>query len=838
MILVRLAWWLTRGAPAAAGVLILCLAVAVAGRVSVGSLGRVVELVIAGESRGILGGDLELSGASALTEVQQKAVLGVLPSGSHWANQRTCTTMATTVSGQTRAVELRAVPPEWPLVGRLVLDSAADLQVGPVCAVQPDLLRQLNCRVGDVLRLGRLDVRIAGVIVEEPGAFTTPFQLGPRVLVSAATLDATGLAGFGARIRHALLVTLADSEPAAVAALAKAVHRALGQDPEAQAPPGSFGPPQQGIAVKTAAEAQGQMVRVVERLGDWLRLASLLALILGGLGIATLVRGMLVRTAGDRAVLAILGAGPRRLAMLTVIQVTGLAFVGGLLGSALGGLIAGVIVRQSGLPPGIPVVDPVSLGLGVLLAVGAALVFAAGPLLETAGQRPLAILRGDAPVSSRRGLLGSVAVIPLLLGLAAVETRSLITGPAVIAGALVAGGLLALLFRVVLPGIGRLALFRRGPWTFALGHGLGNLGRPGLRAVPAATTLGLGAVLLGVLLVYRASVSGELAAESRGTLPTLFAIDLQDDQVEDFRRATPDDRGELAPIVRARFRGIVGREAPVPAGSAGDEAKFFRAREQNLSWRTSPGADETLLAGRWATGEGECTLESGFATRLGAGIGDKLRFDVQGVPLELTVTGLRQVRWLGFRPNFFILTDPQSLAGAPTTWIAALAPTGDRLAVQLRLTKAFPNLTILDLATIARRVQGLTDRLAWAVAGIAGLALVAGLLVLGGMVLESARRRREDAAILACLGLPRGPLALSLAVEFSVLGLVAGMAGLVLAVPGGLLVVRLLLKLPVSIPWEGILLTLPILTGLTALAGVLAAGQVLRARPLEVLRSD
>ena len=116
--------------------------------------------------------------------------------------------------------------------------------------------------------------------------------------------------------------------------------------------------------------------------------------------------------------------------------------------------------------------------------------------------------------------------------------------------------------------------------------------------------------------------------------------------------------------------------------------------------------------------------------------------------------------------------------------------------------------------------------------------MLAGILVLVGMVLENGRRRREDAAVLACLGLPRGPLEVSLAVEFAALGLVAAVAGLAIALPAGLLVVRFLLRLPVTIPWEGILIAVPVFILVTALAGILASLDALRAKPLETLRSE
>ena len=89
----------------------------------------------------------------------------------------------------------------------------------------------------------------------------------------------------------------------------------------------------------------------------------------------------------------------------------------------------------------------------------------------------------------------------------------------------------------------------------------------------------------------------------------------------------------------------------------------------------------------------------------------------------------------------------------------------------------FPNLTVLDVADLGRRVLDLLDRLAGILRLVALLALAAGLATLVGLALASAAARRQEGALLRVLGARRHHLVLALGAEYLVLGLLAGVLG-------------------------------------------------------------
>ena len=838
MMLFRLAWWNLRGRRSRIALLLICVALAVAGRVGVGAVVSGVQVVAAKQARGLLGGDIELAASRPLTEAEALAVAAVLPSGAKQLSVQTLVAMVA-VEGAARPVELCAVPEGYPLVGEIVASvPPATLFTGATGLAQNDLFERLGVQPGATVKLGKMSIQLTGILRDEPGLTVSLFSAGPRLLVSQSTLQAAGLAGFGARIRHVTLLVIPD--PRESKALAKALNVALGNPADAAAPPGSMGPPAQGVTVRTAEDAQAQASRFLERFADFVRLTALVSLLLGGVGVASLVRGHIAETIDDVAVLRVLGATARQVLGIYLVQSALVGLAGGMFGSVLG--IAGAkalaaLVPEWGLSIGLE--WSVLLG-GVALGAGTAVAFAVLPLIELHAQTPLAILRrAPLPPPRLQVILLSILLGTLLVLLAAWDSRSWVVGPMLMGTVLIATAALLGLARILLPVVAKI----RPPQTW-LSMAFINLGRPGYRPVAAVTAIGLAAFLGGSLLVYRTSLLAEFDPAKRGGVPGLFLVDLQVDQLADFRTLLEEEHltasSQLAPVVRARYRPTTTDE-PDKGTREGEQARFFRNREQNLSFRDELGPGNELTAGKWMDPHGstiEASLEERYAQRLNVRLGDPITFDVQGNLVTATVTSLRRVDWSTFQPNFFVYLTPSILRDAPQTWIASLParPAAERKALTARLTEHFPNVAVFDLSEVALKVMALLERLVWTIRIIALVALAAGLVVLIGMALATAASRRHDGAVLMVLGARRRTLGSSIAAEFTLLGLFAGLLGVTLAIAGSWLVVGKVVGLELAVPWLGLgVLALGIAAG-CAITGAIACRGVWRVQPLAVLR--
>ena len=94
-------------------------------------------------------------------------------------------------------ISVKAVDPAvYPFYGVVKLNPPRPLREAldaKSVVVSDDLLLRLKVRTGDTLRIGGQDFRIAGVVAAEPDRMTGSLNVGPRVMITRAGLDRTGL---------------------------------------------------------------------------------------------------------------------------------------------------------------------------------------------------------------------------------------------------------------------------------------------------------------------------------------------------------------------------------------------------------------------------------------------------------------------------------------------------------------------------------------------------------------------------------------------------------------------------------------------------------------------
>lgn len=857
---------LLRGQASRAWLFVFCIAVGVAARVSVGSFLASLDAALSRESRTLLSADLELSGGRPLGKARAVELRQLLPPATAVSERVSLLTMASagTHAGRRRSrlVQLSAVDGDYPLVGEMKVEggdpwrlSSADLQHTPALFAQAELLTQLGLVLGQKVRLGKRDFLIVGLLREEPGLGAGAFSLGPRALIGRDQVEATGLTGFGSRVSYETLLALPDpSQTELYAAKLRQAWKIKDQH--------SFrgmAPPKDGLRLRSTKDAQGDVRRFFERLADYLGLVSLMALMLGGVGVASVTRGFVRESAVSLGILRAMGASPVATRKVFALQALVLGLAGGLLG-ALAGLLAQALlpsVLEAFLPVGLqPVFNAGALAWGLFLGVLTAVVFGLEPVLASAEQSPASLLRDEEPRGGTPWLAWAwrAGAAVLFAGVAALEARSWTRGPGAFGALLLGALLLQVLGALLLPLLSRLRVLAP---NFSLRHALANLGRAGLRPGASLVALGSAALLLGVLAIYQYSLLKELApGRSRAQMPDLFIIDIQRDQAGPLQaflaHAGNGLHAELSPMVKARYRGKLGAAPPAEPSALStsaetreqEESDAMRSREQNLSWRPQLGIGETLAAGQWMDVNGdevEASLEEGFATRLDAHLGDILRFDVQGVEVQAKVTSLRKVRWASFQPNFFILLSPWAIQDAPQTWIGSLSGAGtpaQRGDLQAALVQRFPNLTLFDVAESTVKILGILDKITGAIRLVAWFCLATGLVVLAGLALATARSRRGEAALLKVLGGTQAQLLSAAAAEFALLAGLASALGLALSLGFGWLLLKKVLEIDFAAPW-GPMAALWLLFTLTGGAvGMATSWQVYLAKPAEVLRED
>ncbi|MEO8411947.1 MAG: FtsX-like permease family protein, partial [Propionivibrio sp.] len=208
-----------------------------------------------------------------------------------------------------------------------------------------------------------------------------------------------------------------------------------------------------------------------------------------------------------------------------------------------------------------------------------------------------------------------------------------------------------------------------------------------------------------------------------------------------------------------------------------------------------------------------------------------------GEKVAMQVLNLRKLNWDSMRVNFFVLTQPAVLDAFPASWITSFYLAPEKANFVGRLVRAFPNLTVIDVAAIVQQLQSILGQVAQAVQFVFLFTLAAGIIVLYAALASAAEERRYELTVMRALGARREQLRRALLAEFAAIG---GLAGLIAAL-GAIAVGQVLadkafnfdVQINYGLPFAAMLLGALLVTA----AGWLAASRLMDAPPLEVLRA-
>ena len=843
----RMAWREGRAAVRRLFLLTVAVAAGVGALVSINSFTDNLRDSVTRQAQSLLGADLAFQSRRTLSP-RTEALIDSLDGDVARVTNFGAMTFVPRTSGA-RLAQVSAVTGAYPFYGEIVTAPAPawrELQHGQNTVIDPSLLAALSARVGDSLSIGDLRFHIIGTVTSVPGDVGIRSAFGPRVFIPGRYLQATGLLGFGARVEYEAFVRLPDpSEAQGIAAEYRPILRS------------------DRVRVRTVSDDRARLDDALGRLGNFLGLVALVALLLGGLGVASAVHVFIRQKLETVAVLRCIGATSRQVFAIYLVQAAAMGLLGSVTGAAIG------IGVQQALPLILADLLPVdvastpswtSVALGVGTGLWVALVFALLPLLAVRRVPPLAALRREyEPVSARRDPARWVALAGLaasVLTLAAMQAGNLRYGLAFSGSIAAAIGLLWAAAALLV-----LLARRRLPATvpYVWRQGIANLHRPANQTTMIVLAIGFGAFLLSTLFLVQHNLLRELSLSGDGRVrPNFVFFDVQSDQrepVEAAIRSAGVTPVPAVPIVPMRLHSMKGRTvARIAADTLDDDTTHMPAnwalrREYRSTYRDTLVGSERLLAGAWRPrrfGPADSgtavpiSIEQELAGDLGVGLGDELVWDVQGALVTSRIASIREVDWARFEPNFFVVFASGALERAPQTFVtmARIDDPALRGGLQRRIAERFPNVTSLDLTMLQAAIEQLVGRVTLAVRFMALFTLATGALVLIGAVATSRFQRVREGALLKTLGATRGQVLRIILAEYLALGVLAAAAAVALSAASGWALARFLFEVPFGFPPGGALAVTAITAGLTVAVGIWGSLEVVRRTPLDVLRAE
>jgi putative ABC transport system permease protein len=813
-----------------------CLALGVAAIAAASSTAEAFRRGLASEAREILGGDIAVSASQRRFQTGELRRMGKLGQISRAVAAQA---MAEAPNGERRLVELRGVDHAYPLAGEVAIQGAPSLAVALErrdgawgAAVERTLLDKLRLRIGDRFLAGNVPMRVGAILEAEPDRLSRGFQLGPRVLTRPGALEQGGFLQAGLPFAETVRISLKAGAPLETAkADVRATMRGF-------------------YRMRDRNDASPGVSRVIDQLEYFLGFIGLASLVAGGLGVFGAVSAYVDGRKPAIATLKALGAESGLIRDMYLAQIGFLALLGVAIGLVVGAatpLLLGRLVANDLPVPALFAVYPVPLMKAALFGLLSAAAFSLAPLARARTTPPASLFRSDLIGRLRFGpeLICALAAAAGLAGLA------LVTAPTLLAAAIMIGGTAAAF--VLLWGFGwlaaKLAGRLRGGTRGAVRIALANLAGPRSAARTAAPAIGLGVALLAAVVLIQSSLLRQIAIIAPQTAPALVFTEIPGERVAQFDAEVARAFGRLpgrdaylrAPLVTGRIMAVRGE--PIDIRTVAPGSRWAYDNDVTISALGPEPPNAGVTHGRWwkadYAGPPLVALSRDPAEGKAIKVGDTITLQVLGRDIDAEVAVIRRVDFGSFGASFPIVLTPNALEGATPRHVAiAKATKAQEVQVIRGLGAAFPEVNVISVREQLEAATDLFDKVALAVRGAAAVALLAALLVLAGAIAARAQERTREAATLKVLGASRAQVLSAYVIEYGLVGLIAGAAGVGLGYAAAWPVVVLVFEAKWSVDWGGVAALLGGASALAAAGGLLASFQALSKRPAPALRAE
>lgn len=848
----RLAWRDSRTAVAKFAFVILAVAVGVGSLTGVRGFSRAFRGMLLKDARTLMAADLSVRVFELPTPAQQKVFDGftTLSIDRTWITE-TVSMLSAPGLATPLLVAVKAVDPaKYPFYGTVnTADNAPLPQIldGASIAVSDDLLVRSGLKEGATVRLGTAEFTIKGVLTYEPDRMSGSVNVGPRVMLTRPNLERAGLLQEGSRSSQRFLFKFPAGQ--ADAMILKARKELTAAFPDA--------------VIADYRETHPLITRGLNNATTFLSLVSLIALVVGALGVAMAMQSHLQQKLDSIAVMKALGGRSSQVLQVYLLQAILLALAGGAVGLVLG---AGVqkafpylIARFFPIAPNVEF-EWFSIAEGLGLSLLSTLLFVLPPLLEVRQIKPILIFRRDMEGvpkpwgqwwREQRAPLAAVGLICLgLAGMAAFLIDANWNVAARVGGWFVGGliGALLLLFAlswallkllrhiVKLPGLRLPALAR---------HGLANLYRPGNRAEAVLVAFSLGVMFTLTIYLLQSSILGQISASAPPGMPNVFLINITNTDREDvakFLKTAPGVEGDVAIVATAAGHlKSIDNKLQNETTLTGPAKRFLRAR--TVTWSRELPPQTQVVDGKWwkpePPKEPQLSVLADSAKLLNLRPGTLTEWEISGRRIYARVAAIHRNESVRPGSNTEFVFSPGALDSVPVLYFGAIRARPAAIAQLQKVSfEKFPAITVINLSDVLDRVQEVIDQVALVVRFISAFAILAGVIILASSIAGSRLRRVREVVILKTLGATRAKVAAIFSVEFLLLGLVAGVMGSLLAVGFTNVLLTRLLDAKFQFDWAPNFIAIFGSALIAMFAGWMASYRILDQKPLEILRDE
>lgn len=815
--------------------------VGVAAQVAITSFRANLNTSIQNQAKELLGADLEVD-HNAPFQPELQELLDSL--GGEVSTALEFNSMAFfPKSGTTRLSQISAIEGGFPFYGDLITEPASAAQTfqenGSALVDEP-VMRLFDIQPGDSVKIGLVTYKIEGSIIEIPGQPVAASFFGPRIFIPKENVEETGLLQRGSRLEYVSWHKFPESTD--MAAIEDRLDK-LRDDHNIR-----FG-------FDTVREREEEVGEAILYLSNFLNLIGFIALLLGGIGVASSIFVYIRQKINTVAVLRCVGVSSNQALLIYLIQAAAMGLTGSVIGAALGSgiqLYLPVLV-QDFLPVAIDLyISWASIAIGIGTGLVISVLFALFPLLAIRKISPLYSLR-TVDINLTHLLTPGTKITLSAILLVFVTSYAWLMIGEFLPALYFTLGLVACL--VLLSGFAKLIMkgsrkFLRAGFTYEWRQGLANLYRPNNQTTTLLLTFGLGVTMISSLYLTQDMLLDQIDFGDQQDLPNLALYDIQYDQnegVNEIIRSNGHQILQNVPIVTMRLQKINGQTTQeVDRDTTRNARGWALNREYRSTYRDSLLATETLESGEWIGSVSDMktpvpiSVEQDQMEDLDVSLGDTLTWDVQGIPIDTYIASTRTVEWDQPQPNFFVVFPDGVLENAPQFFATTINTQSREASLQLQqeLVQNYPNVSAIDIGQVLETVRSFLDKITFVIQFIGLFSIITGLIVLAGSAATSRYQRIREAVLLRTLGATKKQVIKIQVIEYVLLGVMASITGLILSLGASTLIGQFYFDISFVPNFFIIGMEILILTVLVLIIGLLNTRGVHNKPPLEVLRAE
>ncbi|MGP5120964.1 ABC transporter permease [Psychrobacter alimentarius] len=732
---------------------------------------------------------------------------------------------------QTLLARVKGVSPNYPLYGKVELASGNDLWqqlTSDSVVVAPEVLSSLNARIGDTVTIGDAQFTISDVLTKEPDRPLTAFGFGGRVLMQQDALAATNLLGQRSRVNYRIELA---GTPELIAQQRDSFTQILSNYPD--------------IELSDADSADTSVSRISDNVLMFLKLLVIAVLLLSAVAMYGVITAFVTKQQSNNAIRLALGEtlSSVKRSYYQLLVVTSIIACIAAVALSFGLLKVGQPYLVAILPPDVSLaINPISAIKTTVIALVLTLLIAQRGLSTLNTTKPATLLNQgtgspaqNLPWYRRMPLLWYGVMLAGLYAFFAYEVGSWLLGAQLLIGLIAFVAVFWALARGWLWLLAKLAKRSGIGWMQRIA--IHNLARKGNQSALFFVTLSLSVAVLTLITTLNHSINAQFINAYPEDAPNLFLLDIQSNQHDEIDRLIGAPVSYY-PVIRSRV--VTANDVPVqeiePADGFDDPTRVFNLSYADTVMDTEyivdAVEDDQLYAPVNTQNEQNpdqavvpMSVLDTAADLLNVGMGDQVRFNIQGIEIVGQITSVRSRYEQGPSPFFYFLFEPSVLAAAPQIQFATAHVPADAIPeIQGKLVREFPAVTTINGTAIAQQIQELVVQMSRLVYVFTLLALLTGVMVLISSLLSTSQDRMKESASFRLLGMQKRDLYMLNILELSVLGISAATFAVVIASVGAWAAITQWFNLQFSVPW------LSLAIGGAALIGLLLAIAVIYVR--------